>query len=268
MKNEVEIVKAYYDSNPEMEWNRLEGFSFEFLITKFMMNKYLKPNSKILDIGGGPGRYSLHFANLGHDVTLVDLSEANVRFAFSKASELGLSIKGHVCDARDLSGLMLEDKYDYILIMGPMYHIFKEEERIKVIEEAKKYLKKDGLIFVSFIQLFAGILYYLSECPELLINEPNQEFFQYLFQNQTWTGTAFTEATFIKLAEIKPFMERCGFQTISIFGQEGISSSNDFRLRSLSETERALWLDLCQRLCEQDQYLAMSSHIMYIGKIG
>ena len=45
MQNEIDeaiIINEHYDSNPLKEWNRLEGFHFEFEITKFYLNKYLK----------------------------------------------------------------------------------------------------------------------------------------------------------------------------------------------------------------------------------
>ena len=57
--SEVEIVKKNYDDDPEAEWRRLEGYHFEFEITKHMMDRYLK-KGKVLDIGGGPGRYSIY----------------------------------------------------------------------------------------------------------------------------------------------------------------------------------------------------------------
>ena len=50
-------------------------------MTKRYMEEYI-PNDtpqKILDIGGGPGRYSIFLAQKGHDVTLFDLSGKNIR---------------------------------------------------------------------------------------------------------------------------------------------------------------------------------------------
>ena len=97
MQNEIDeaiITKEYYDSHPQKEWNRLEGFHFEFEITKFYLNKYLKGKT-VLDIGGGPGRYSIYLSQLGYDVTLIDLSDGNIQFLKNKMKELNISnIKG------------------------------------------------------------------------------------------------------------------------------------------------------------------------------
>lgn len=261
---EVEIVKKNYDDNPEAEWRRLEGYHFEFEITKHMMDKYLK-KGKVLDIGGGPGRYSIYLAKLGYDVTLVDLSDGNVAFAKTKARECGVSIEAYACDARDLSGLNLGE-YDNVLLMGPLYHLFQESHREKCVEEAKKHLKKDGVLFASFISITGGLNYYLDECPAELVNEPAMDLFDRMEADETWSGTAFTEATFINNLEILPFFERLDFEKLALFGQEGITATRLSYLEQCSPQVREKYLELSLRLCENSQYFAYSTHMMYIGR--
>lgn len=41
---------------------RLETHPFEFIFTTYMMDKYIRGGDRILDIGGGPGRYSIYYA--------------------------------------------------------------------------------------------------------------------------------------------------------------------------------------------------------------
>ena len=62
MDNTVEAVRGYYDENARLEWERLEKHPFEFRLTTGMMERYIRPGNSVLDIGGGPGRYSIHFA--------------------------------------------------------------------------------------------------------------------------------------------------------------------------------------------------------------
>lgn len=56
-RNEVE---RFYDDEYE-EWDRLEWHTPEFEVTKRYMEEYIPGDTpqKILDIGGGPGRYSI-----------------------------------------------------------------------------------------------------------------------------------------------------------------------------------------------------------------
>lgn len=262
--SEVEIVKENYDKNSELEWMRLDGFHFEFEITKHMLSKYMKKGS-VLDIGGGPGRYSIYLAKLGYDVTLVDLSDGNIELAKKKAIEHGVKIKAYQCDARDLSALDLS-QYDNVLLMGPLYHLFSVENRSKCVLEAKKHLKDDGVIFASFISLSAGINYYLDECPEEIINEEALDLFDRMEKDESWSGSAFTEATFINNLEVLPFFNKLGFEKISLFGQEGITGTRLSFLNKVDQKVRKTYLDLSLKLCENPQYFAYSSHIMYIGR--
>lgn len=46
-------------------WERLEKHPFEFRLTSWMLEKHIKPGDRVLDVGGGPGRYAIHFAKMG-----------------------------------------------------------------------------------------------------------------------------------------------------------------------------------------------------------
>ncbi|MGI6040557.1 MAG: SAM-dependent methyltransferase, partial [Eubacteriales bacterium] len=60
----TEIVRDYYNNTVEIEWNRIAGRP-EFLITTRFIDRYALPGYDVLDIGGGPGRYSLYLAKKG-----------------------------------------------------------------------------------------------------------------------------------------------------------------------------------------------------------
>lgn len=140
-----DAVRRYYNSQVAAEWGRLDRHLVEFSITKRIIARWIaEPRAKILDVGAGPGRYSLWLASLGHDVTLVDLAEENVAFAREKAREDGVDIRGfYAADARRLSGLGL-GSFDHVLLMGPMYHVLKEEERAEAVRQATAHLSPEG----------------------------------------------------------------------------------------------------------------------------
>lgn len=219
--NDAEIVKESYNKNAQLEWERLEGFHFEFEIAKHYLKKYLRGKT-VLDIGGGPGRYSVWLAKQGYDVTLVDLSENNIALAKQKFQEYGVQVKAYVCDARDLSALDLSI-FDNVLIMGPLYHLSDVEDRKKCVLEAKKHLAKDGILFTSFITLTAGLNYYLDTAPEQLIHEPAMDLFDRMERDESWSGMAFTQATFINSLEVLPFLIELGFEKLALLGQEGLT---------------------------------------------
>lgn len=261
---ETEIVRNNYNKNAEAEWGRLDGFHFEFEITKRYLQKYLRGKT-VLDIGGGPGRYSVWLAKRGYDVTLVDLSEGNVVLAREKFREYGVNASAYVCDARDLSQLRL-GKFDNVLLMGPLYHLSDVRDREQCVLEARRHLREGGPLFASFITITAGLNYYLDECPEKLVDEPAMDLFDRMERDESWSGMAFTQATFINSVEVLPFFEGLGFEKLALFGQEGLTGTRLSYLNRAPGSVREKYLEISLRLCENPKYFAYSNHLMYIGR--
>lgn len=161
MDPKISEVAKYYDENAQLEWERLERHPFEFVLTTYMMDRYIQPGQRILDIGGGPGRYSIHYAGKGCDVTLVDLSHGNIALAKEQADKAGVHVSTYEKNCLELDQLPL-GQYDYIFLMGPLYHISQDEQRHEAVTKALACLKSDGLIYVSFIMPFAGLIYDLK----------------------------------------------------------------------------------------------------------
>lgn len=265
-RENTEIVRKKYDEAPEKEWKRTNQ-TIEFRITARMLERSIRKGEKVLDIGGGPGRYSLWLAEKGCEATLFDLSPGNIAFARGKAEEMGLPLKTICGNAMD-EALYPEEKFDHVLVMGPMYHIFREEDRRKVIENALRALRPGGKIYVAFINLLAGAFYYLDEWPEGIAEELKlgNEYGECLLENRSWQGKAFTDARFDALPEMRSFMSSFGLREITWFGQEGFLASSLTRIQALEEPCRSLWIEYAARTCECPDYLGMSAHIMYVGE--
>ncbi len=176
-----------------------------------------------------------------------------------------MQAKAYVCDARDLSSLSL-GSFDNVLIMGPLYHLSDVEDRKKCVLEAKKHLAKDGILFASFITITAGLNYYLDEAPEQLIHEPGMDLFDRMERDESWSGMAFTQATFINCVEVLPFFNGLGFEKLALLGQEGLTGPRLTKIENADEEVRKTYLDISLRVCENPQYYAYSNHLLYIGK--
>ena len=264
MEENIKIVQDFYDANPLGEFNRIANRP-EFLLTCRMLDRYIRPGDKILDIGGGPGRYSLYLAEKGCDVTLFDLSPENIKFAGEKSAELNLTIKTITGDAREADKLTCE-KFDNILLMGPMYHLLEENDRITAVNAALNLLKPNGIIFVSFINTLAGFIYYMKFQPDCVQWENEKDFIDKTVERKSFDADAFTKAFFIDHGDILPFMSQFSLEKLHLFGQESITSPCENNIMSQPKEIIDLWFDLCERIWEREDLLSWSEHLMYVGR--
>jgi len=266
MDNDTRIIRDYYDADVEQEWNRIAGCP-EFLLTCRMLERYIKPGERVLDIGGGPGRYSLYLAGKGCDVTLFDLSAENTKFGAAQAAREGLSIETITGDARDADKLA-SGQYDHVLLMGPMYHLLEEADRVKAVNAAIKLLKSGGIIYVSFINSFAGMIYAMVQEPALIVstNPVEIEYRSQVLAQKSYAGDAFTRAFFIEQSEILPFMARFPLTKLHLFGQEGIMAPCEGNIMAQPKAVVDAWLDFSEKLWGRDEFLSWAEHLMYVGR--
>ncbi len=265
MDDSRDIIRNFYDQNSQQEWDRLDRHPYEFAITTHMMDRYIKAGDSILDIGGGPGRYSLHYLEKGNPVTLTDLSQGNIDFAMRLASERELPLRSLACDAL-LIQEYVEDKFDHVFLMGPLYHLLDEAERIQAVKSAIAMLKPNGILYASFLLMFSGIIYFLREAPEQVVQPSEKVWLDAVRQQISWGGNAFTRAFFIDQDKVLPFMQQFDLEILHLFGQEGITSTHNYDLQMQPEEIQNAWINLSVDMCEIPKYLSHSEHAMVVAR--
>ena len=227
MSDNIKIVQEHYDANVLKEWNRIADRP-EFLLTCRMLDRYIKPGNKVLDIGGGPGRYTFYLAEKGCDMTLFDLSPGNIKFAEEKSVELNLPAKTVCGDAR-IADKLVNGQFKYVLLMGPMFHLLEETDRITAVNAALNLLESDGVIFISFINAFAaGMVYYMKFAPDAITWKIEKSYIDKVIAKESFRGdkdNTFTRVYLHDQHEILPFMSQFPLEKLHLFGQESIGIS-------------------------------------------
>ncbi len=229
------------------------------------MRRYIEPGQSVLDIGGGPGRYTAMLAAMGCGVTLAELSPGNVAFARAKAGEMDLTIDARCLDARDLSSLGGRT-YDNVLLMGPLYHLTEEDDRVLAMEQALAHLKPGGVLFASFISSYAGILYAMARQPDVIIAQSESTYLRAFLADESCGGDFFTRAYFTKRGEVGPFMGRFPLTRLHFLGCEGLASACEPNLLAQPPEVISAWFDLNEKVCEREDLMAFSEHFLYIGR--
>ncbi len=264
-EDSVAKVQAYYDAAVEEEWLRLERHYFEFEINKHYLDRYIKPGDRVLDVGGGPGRYSMYLAGRGAEVVLVDLSPGNVAFATEKASELGVQVEAICADARNVD-TVAEGEFDAVLLMGPLYHLLAEADRAQAVRACLKKLKPGGVLYAAFISMIGGLIYAARSLPESILYENEDVFYEKIIAGEDFAGQAFTQAYFAEPKSVLPFMAKFPLTKLHLISSEGITAPFNTSLTEQPPEVVAKWLAVSLALCEREDFYNYAEHFLYIGR--
>lgn len=264
-----EVVKEYYDKFAEGEWKRLTDkyASIEFYSTMYLINKYFPKTGHICDIGCGAGRYSIELLKKGYEVTLFELSNKELEIAEEKITEFGLKANEYICDTALNLHLLESNKYDAILIMGPLYHILDKKDRVKVLKETRRILKKDGVAIITYLNSWGILKAGLTEFSNEFKNIENV--YNYLNEQSFDHTRSFTDAYFstpkVALDEVKS----ADFEIISYAGCESFLSGLINEMISLYSENPIIYenlLKVASTNCELPQYRDATEHLNIVVK--
>ncbi|MCF6136579.1 class I SAM-dependent methyltransferase [Pseudalkalibacillus berkeleyi] len=143
LRDEAAFWDSFYE-NREKEIPFFVNVPDENLVEYFERG-LIKPG-KVLELGGGPGRNSIYFAEQGCEVDAVDLSETAINWAKERAIEKKVDIrftKGSLYDFE-----FEEDSYDIIYDSGCFHHI-PPHRRMTFLNLIEKALKPEGKFVIT-----------------------------------------------------------------------------------------------------------------------
>lgn len=272
MKNEQLIprnIEIFY--NKVSEETRLEkGMGvFEFERIKSLIEKYLSTSSsKIIDVGGGTGKYAEWLAKKGHDVHLVEPVAKHLQLAENRAEKLKNKFLVHLGESRKLD---FPNNYaDLIILHGPLYHLQRKDDRESTIIEARRVLKNGGIILgfainytaSTLVGLLNGLIHkrsFFEMCKLELtsgIHNPPDDF--------PWL---LAEAYYHNPEQLKEEFLQQDLTYLNTYAVEGMAwLDKDFFANMGNEKKRKTLIELLQ-VTENDSYiLPFSPHMMIAVK--
>ncbi len=262
-------LREFYEVSSEEK--RLEGGlgTLEFSRNKTLISKYItNPNSIILDIGGGTGKYAKWLAKKGHQVNLIDPIEKHINRASKRAAKLEKPFTVELGESRNLP--FANNMADLVILHGPLYHLQLKEDRAKALEEAKRVLKPGGIMLGFAINYTASTLVGLWQG---LIHE--SRFYKMCIEELT-TGIhnpptdlpwLLADAYYHNPSILKSELVDCGFEFTNLHAVEGMAWLDSKYFENMANSVRR---DNLMNLIEQTEcdpnLLAFSPHMMIAGK--
>lgn len=259
-------VERYYDADAQGEWARLDRDRVEFAVTLRALREYLPPPpARVLDIGGGPGRYAIELTHRGYDVTLSDISEVELLLATEKAAEAGLRLSAVIkADARDLRAFE-DGAFDAVLLMGPLYHLLEETDRQRSVLEAVRVARVGGVVIATNITRYAAIRFWAKRDPMQVVDHRAR------YEHQVATGktpnaAGFTDMYLMRTAELAALFVDTSVTHIVTIACEGVVSMIREKLNELDGQSWDYWVDLNYRLGKDPDTHGLAEHLLYVGR--
>lgn len=129
-----------------------KNFVYQYIIK--LIEKYLMPHSKVLDVGCGVGTVSFYLASQGYLVTGIDISRKAIDLARVN-SKLLLGKNRPIFKVFDFLKIGLSKNFfDAVIITEVLEHLEDDERAVKIISGS---LKKNGVVIASSPSLNAPL---------------------------------------------------------------------------------------------------------------
>jgi len=269
MAYDPEAVERYYDIAGLAEYERHDKspeMRVKFELHLSCLRCFVKPGSRVLEIGPGPGRFTEVLAEMGCRISVVDISSEQLRLNRERAQERGYTgsiddwWKEDVCDLRALEPQL----FDAIVAFGgPFSYVLDRCDR--ALQECMKRLEPAGRLLVSVMSKWGTIHAFLRDVHAL----PPEE-----IEAIIRTGDVTPETTpraaadghhfhMFTATELRRLLEDHGLAIDFLSASNAVST----KWGELLETEEAFAkiLELEQKAAQSSGALDMGTHILAVA---
>src|SRR5262245_33836679 len=166
MEDGVERVRAHFDLVGEVEWERLaatprDRVSFE--LHRRLLVEHVRPDDRVLEVGAGPGRFTIELARLGARVTVTDISPVQLELNERHVREAGCEEaveRRFALDLRDLRQLE-HGEYDAVVAYGgPLSYVF-DGDAAPAFRSLVHVTRPEGVVLASVMSAVGSFRYFL-----------------------------------------------------------------------------------------------------------
>ncbi|MFL6209861.1 MAG: class I SAM-dependent methyltransferase [Pyrinomonadaceae bacterium] len=152
-----EIIRGYFDALAGEEWARLEANAegrVSFHLHRSYLREFIAAGAEVLEVGAGPGRFTLELAALGARITVGDVSRVQLELNRARVLEAGCEaavVARKMLDIVDLSDLTSE-RFDAVVAYGgPLSYVMERAD--EALAELLRVTKRGGYVLLSVMSL-------------------------------------------------------------------------------------------------------------------
>ncbi len=256
----MDYINDFYNSINEDERFMSQHGQVEYITTQKYIHDFLHviEQPKILEVGAGTGRYSISLAQEGFTVTALELVKHNIDILKSKltGNEPLEVLEGN---ALDLS-MFADDAFDVTLVLGPMYHLYTNEDKIKALSEAVRVTKRGGFIMVAYCMNEPTII------QHAFIHNNLKRVIENNMVSDDWHCKSEPKELFelIRTEEIAALNGYVDVERIKFIATDGATCYMSDCIDRMDEYTFTKWIEYHLAICERQDTIGASNHTLDI----
>lgn len=166
----VRAVRDFFDALGAAEWDRLEqspSARVALELHRRFLSRFVRPGWRVLEVGAGPGRFTVELARAGATVLVSDISGVQLELNRGRVAAAGCehAVRDRrVLDVRDLSAFA-DGAFDCVVAYGgPISYAFQEAG--KAFAECVRVTRPGGVVLASVMAVIGSLRYFLPGVAE------------------------------------------------------------------------------------------------------
>ena len=268
LPHDPEYTAQHYDRYAEQEWDRHDASwaaRTSFAVHCRYLSEYVAPGQSVLEVGAGPGRFTIELAKVGARVQVAELSPVQLELNSARVREAGWehAVDGRVlADICDLSMFADGDFQTVVAFGGPLSYAMDQGER--ALSELCRVTRPGGHVLVSVMSSAGAIRAFL---PQLL--DEGRAFGPQHGDSILRTGDLARatnnghECHMYRWAELARLLEGHG-EIVGASAANFITTRDDEALDAATDAERDQVLRWEMELCREPGALDGGTHILAV----
>jgi ubiquinone/menaquinone biosynthesis C-methylase UbiE len=165
---DAQVAASFYDDYGEREWTRFEDGrtpSSSATTHTHYLERFVSPGDRVLDVGCGPGRFTLELARLGARVVASDISPGQLELHRHYTSAAEDAVENRVV-ADVLSLPFADDAFDATVCYGGAVS-YVLDRAPEAVAELARVTRPGGHVLVSVMSLVGSLLWSLGAVLEI-----------------------------------------------------------------------------------------------------
>ena len=212
----------------------------------------------VLEVGAGTGRYSVTLAKRGLRVTAVELVEHNLEILRSKldGTEPIAAMQGN---ALDLTAFP-DGSFDLTMLLGPMYHLYTKEDKLRALSEAARVTRPGGHILVAYCMNEPTVIQYVFGMNNL------REVMDLELLTPDWHCVSDPKEVFelVRTEEIAELDAAVPVRRVKLVATDGATNYKREYIDAMDDETFEKWMDYHFTICERQDLIGASHHTLDI----